>query len=432
MAKDVPFTPRTLANLKPGAARYEVREAGRTGLRLRVEPSGVKSFRWPCTSLGKVFTLGRFGDGSAGTLTLADARRALDVHKAQHSAGLDPEGVDRAERPRTVKDLAGVWYRESILLRRRRPEEVEDVIDREIVPTIGRVPLVAVDALVAGRPVSRTVARGARVHAARVLQLTKQMFTFAAARGFVTTNPAASLRADDFGIVASSRDRHLSVDEIPLVLAGVEAGAIGPTLRHGLVLLFFAGLRTNEALTLEWTDVDLDAATVTIRPENQKVTAKRLRSGKVKPYIVPLSTPALAAVKALRELAPESSRWVFYSPPPRAKLGRVEGSSLGNALRRIVARDKRLAKIPKFSPHIFRHTLATHMTETLRLAPWLGQLCLGHSLNSMLGSSVADRYDQAQLLGDRREALEAYATWVEGLRTGKTAQVIPMVEGGAR
>jgi integrase len=307
---------------------------------------------------------------------------------------------------------------------------VKDAIDRDIVPAIGRVPLVAVNGVVAGRPVSRVVERGARVHAGRVLQLTKQMFAFGAARDFLMTNPAASLRADDFGIVVSLRDRHLATSEIPIVLAGIEAGNIGPTLRHGLVLLFFTGLRTHEALTLEWTDVDLDAATVTVRPDNQKVTFKRLRAGKVKPYVVPLSAPALAAVKALRALAPNGARWVFYSPSPRAKLGRVEGSSLGNALRRVVAADERLSKLAKFSPHIFRHTLATHMTETLKLAPWLGQLCLGHALGSMLGSSVADRYDQAQLLPDRRAALNTYATWIEGMCAGSTAKVIPMAEAG--
>ncbi len=428
MAREIPFNPRTLANLKPGGSRYEVREVGRTGLRLRVEPSGVKSFRWPCTKAGKVFTLGRFGDGSGGTITLAEARSRLEVYRAQHEAGLEP-GSASAERPRTVKELADLWYSNSILLCRRRPEEVKDALDRDIIPSIGRVPLVAVDGIVASRPVSRVVGRGARVHAGRVLQLTKQMFGFAAARGFVTVNPAAPLRAKDFGIVPSSRDRYLLSDEIPLVLSGIEGGKIGPTLRHGLVLLFYTGLRTNEALTLEWTDVDFDAATVTVRPENQKAKLERLAAGKVKPYVVPLSRPALAAVKGLRELAPKSSRWIFYSPPPRAKLGRVEGSSLGNALRRIIAANERLSKLPKFSPHIFRHTLATHMTETLRLAPWLGQLCLGHALGSMLGSSVADRYDHARLLDDRRTALDTYATWVEGLCTGKAAKVIPMAEG---
>lgn len=425
MAREIAFTTKTVECLKPDAAHYEVREVGRTGLRVRVAPSGLKTFRWVCTARGKVFTLGRFGDGSGGTLTLTGARAKLDSYKAKHEAGVDPDGADAGERPKNVKQLCDLWYRESILLRRRRPDVVKDIIDREIVPTIGPLPLIAVDTLAARRVVTRTVQRGARTHAGKVLQLVKQLFNFAASSGFMAANPAAPLRAADLGIVANISDRFLSAAEIPIVLTAVETSTVDPVLRLAVRFLFFTGLRTREALTLEWPDVDLDGGkTVTIRVENQKLSLDRAR--RAKPFVQPLAPPALDALKALRSLAPPTSRWVFHSP--KAKNGRLNDKSIEHALRRVRNKDERLSKLESFSPHDFRHTMATHMSETLRLPPHLGQLCLGHSLNRMLGSGVARTYDHATFIRDRRDALEAYAAWVEGLCTGSAAKVIPMIE----
>ena len=69
------FTTAFLDNLKPKAARYELPDNGKSGLRLRVEPSGRKSFVWyykdgPKT---KVLTLGRYGNGE-GCISLKSAR----------------------------------------------------------------------------------------------------------------------------------------------------------------------------------------------------------------------------------------------------------------------------------------------------------------------------------------------------------------------
>jgi integrase len=417
------FTTRSLAALEPGSGPYEVREVGRTGLRLRVGATS-KTFRWACTARGRVYTLGRFGDGAGGTLTLSAARVKLDTYRAKHEAGVDPEELDHGERPKTVKALCDVWYKESILLRRRRPEVVKDVIDREIIPTLGALPLIAVDTLACRRVVARTVKRGATVHAAKVLQSVKQLFNFAAANGFMPANPAAPLRAADLGVVLNVGDRFLSAEEIPPVLDAIGSGGMDPVLRLGLRFVFFAGLRTHEALTLEWRDVDLEEKTIAVRVENQKISMDRAR--RAKPFTQPLSTPAVEIVKTLRTLAPVKSRWVFHSP--QAKGGRVNDKSLEHALRRVRLRD--LPKMETFSPHDFRRTLATHMSDTLRLPPWIGQLCLGHSLNRMLGSGVARTYDHAKFLEDRRCALEAYATWVDGLCTGKTAEVIAL--GGER
>ncbi|MGI5865300.1 MAG: tyrosine-type recombinase/integrase, partial [Myxococcales bacterium] len=246
MAKAIPFTAQTLAHLKPRETDYDVYEAGSTGLFLRVRPSGTKSFRWDCRSRGKLITIGRFGDGTGGTITLAQARARLEQLKAKVAAGLDPEGVDGEERPRTVKQLCEVFYRESLLKRRKRPQEALVVLEQKIIPVIGSLPLSAVDTLAARRPTVKVVEAGFPARAAKVLQVTKQLFGFAAEHGFMPNNPAAPLKADSLGIVANKRDRWLTAEEIPELLRAVDSSPMEASVRLGLRFLFFTGLRTGE------------------------------------------------------------------------------------------------------------------------------------------------------------------------------------------
>ncbi|MGI5863256.1 MAG: Arm DNA-binding domain-containing protein, partial [Myxococcales bacterium] len=165
MARKMAFITRSLLALKPGAEVYEVREAGGedsrgSGLRLRVHPSGTKTFRWPCRSLNRVFTLGTFGDGSQGTITLAEAHRRLDQYRARVKAGIDPEGFEGEERPRTIKQLCALFYEEEIAKHRKRPEDAKWVLDNQIVPVLGNVPLAALDTMACRRLVTKIRDRG--------------------------------------------------------------------------------------------------------------------------------------------------------------------------------------------------------------------------------------------------------------------------------
>jgi len=61
------YTPAFLDKLKPKDKRIELADKACPGLRLRLEPSGRKSFVWYYNNAGKnrVKTLGRYGDGES-------------------------------------------------------------------------------------------------------------------------------------------------------------------------------------------------------------------------------------------------------------------------------------------------------------------------------------------------------------------------------
>lgn len=381
------------------------------------------------------------GGFSAGLASLSEHGRTERLGyrhlKAKVAAGLDPGALATAERPRTVADLAKLFCRESIEKRRKRPGEAKRVIDQHIVPHLGRLPLAAVDTLSCRRPIQKLVEKGHPRAAAVALALLKQLLGFGWEIGALDRNPAAPLKPSTFGIVKTERKRFLTPEEIPPVLMAIGQADMEPETRLGLLLLFFTGLRTAEALTLEWTDVDFEAKTLSVRPENQKLTKAQAKNAE--PYVVPLSPIVVGILRELQGLAPEdepaAKRWVFYSPA--SDIGRLADKSLVRAMTRLWIPERLNPKplivgIPQARPHDFRRTLATHLSGTLGFPPHVAQLCLGHSLGHLLGSAVAGVYDKAKRLEERRRALEAYAEWVEGVVSGIVARVVPLEARRAR
>jgi hypothetical protein len=207
------FTAAWLDNVKPKAKRIEYADAGCRGLRLRVEPTGRKTFVWYFRDDGKnrVLTLGRYGAGEDCT-SLKDARRALQQAKEKHVDGVSP--ALPADTPTTVEELAEIFYERRILPHRKVPEVVRMILDNDIIPKLGKKKLATLSAPVIAAMIEQVVDRGARTHAGKVLAIVKQMFRFAEARGWLDRNPAYALDKKDLSIVENVRDRHLSADEI--------------------------------------------------------------------------------------------------------------------------------------------------------------------------------------------------------------------------
>jgi integrase len=408
------FTPAFLDNLKPKAARYELPDNGKSGLRLRVEPSGRKSFVWyykdgPKT---KVLTLGRYGN-CEGCISLKAARDALDKAKERHRDGERPG--PSPDSPKTVSDLAEVFYERRILPHRTRPDVVRAILDNDVIPKLGSKKVQTLTAPTVSAMVESVVDRGAATHAGKVLAVVKQLFKFAESRGYIERSPAYSLDRKDLGVVDNIRDRHLDASEIKAVWRALNlAPRMSVQMHNGLKILLLTGVRTGELLKARWEHVNLAMGEWFIPKENSKTTE----------WTVPLVPAVVRLFRELKDVAGKSP-WVMVSET--SKSGRVDEKTPGHTFHRLFdvrLKDPRtgdmkpLLDIHRCTPHDFRRTLRTHLDDLKMIDPETGarigvpphvaEKCLNHSLGR-----IESTYNKNTLLKQRRAALEAWAEYVD-------------------
>src|SRR5690242_15350272 len=91
----MPFTDKQVKGLKPKARRYEKPEPGRTGLLMRVSPSGEKvwTFRYRINGRMKRMVFGNFAK-----MGVAKAHKALSDARDKLEQGIDPGAIIAEQR----------------------------------------------------------------------------------------------------------------------------------------------------------------------------------------------------------------------------------------------------------------------------------------------------------------------------------------------
>ena len=195
---------------------------------------------------------------------------------------------------------------------------------------------------------------GERVRAAKgrqiVVSTTRTFFEYLAKAGFLLMNPAATL--------ASVRAEKklppvLNAEEVQRLLAAIDtATPHGKRDRAAVELFYGVGLRISELLALDLADVDWSEGLVTVRLG---------KGGKGRVLPMPGET-----LKALREyvelgrpkLADPKEEALFIS---RSRLGdRMKDGAFHVALREYV---KKAEITKRVTPHILRHSCATHLLK---------------------------------------------------------------------
>ena len=225
---------------------------------------------------------------------------------------------------------------------------------------------------------------------ARQVTTMRGFFSFLSAEGELTTNPAELLVAPKFG---DSLPKFLTARQVNGILEAPDnSGLTGLRDRAMLDLLYATGLRVSELIQLRVADLDESQGIVRVTGKGNK---QRL---------VPVGRDALKSVETYRTLQrPEmlkgrTSPYLFVT----ARGTRMTRQAFWKLLR---AHGKSAGIFRNLSPHVLRHTFATHLLEggaDLRsVQTMLGHADIGttqiytHVLRSRLRQTVDEHHPRA-------------------------------------
>jgi len=195
---------------------------------------------------------------------------------------------------------------------------------------------------------------------ARRLSALRQFFRVLAREGVRADDPTELTESPR---LPASLPKALSEEEVERLIAGAAmlAGKRGPLAVALVELLYVSGLRVSELVSLSAGALRADAPLIAVLGKGGK---ERL---------VPVSARARDAALAARGKPDKPSRWLF---PSRAAGGHITRQAVG-----VVLKDAAIAAgldPERVSPHVLRHSFATHLLgrgADLRSL----QLLLGHA-----------------------------------------------------
>jgi integrase/recombinase XerC len=181
---------------------------------------------------------------------------------------------------------------------------------------------------------------------ARKLASLRTFFNYCQRQGLTETNPAKEIATPK---IPKRIPKFLTVDEVFALLdAAVEDGPLGRRDRAILELLYASGLRVSELVGLNVEDVDLSSMTVRV-----------LGKGRKERY-VPMGEKARDALVQYVEKRPEITGTV--STEKSFFVNRRGGRLTARSIERLLAKYLQRCGLQKsVTPHVLRHTFATHL-----------------------------------------------------------------------
>jgi integrase len=400
----MPLTDTKVRNSKPKSKQYKLFDG--SGLFLIVSPSGGKWWRFKYRFGGKEKTLSM---GTYPEVSLAKARERRDVARSQVADDIDPGHVRKASKAAKEQDkntfevIAREWHNKfaptwtpghaKTLLRR---------LEKNVFPWLGASRIIEIKAPELLMVLRRIESRGALETAHRIKNMCGQVFRYAVATGRAERDPSADLK----GALPPVKSKHLAAITDPIKLGGLlkaidgYEGAFVTKCAMKLTPLLF--VRPGELRHMEWEEIDFEMAEWSIPAEKMKIR---------QPHLVPLSTQAIEILKELKPLT-GSGRYVF--PGARTMLRPMSNNCVLAALRRMGVEKNEM------SAHGFRATARTILDEVLQVRVDYIEHQLAHAVKDPNGRA----YNRTAFLEQRREMMQAWADYLDGLKSG--AKVIPI------
>jgi integrase len=242
-----------------------------------------------------------------------------------------------------------------------------------------------------------------RAAAARARTHLSALFAWSVGEGLCEANPCIGTNDPNKG--AQSRKRTLSEAELKAVW---QACIPDDDFSRIVKLLLFTGCRRDEISALEWSEIDFDTGTLTIRGRRTK--------NKYDLKLV-LSEPALAI---LRSVPRRGDRIHVFGHRGKGFTG------MSHAMRCFQIRMAAAGHtLPHWYLHDIRRSVATHMVDDeIGIEPHIVEAVLNHVGGHKGG--VAGIYNRAQYARKIPEALARWSEYLLAVVEGRKRKVVPL------
>ncbi len=365
------------------------------GLTLRVEASGSKHWVQRVTIHGKRRNLGL---GGYPTVSLATARDMAIENQLAIKQGRDPlaekqQAVQEAKRPKIATFAEAT--KQVVELRRpnwsnsKHAGQWESTLATYAFPVVGQKQvddITTSDILTILAPIWNTKCETA----SRVRQRMETVLDWAIGKGWRTDNPAGKFIIKVLSKQTGEVRKHpaLPYAQVPDALKRIKESSADQITRLAFEFLVLTAARSQEVRLARWSEVDWQKKIWTIPRERMKARRE---------HKVPLSRRAVKVLEEATQPGWEATDLIFPSYKKENPLSQMTFTSL---LRRL--------EIPAV-PHGFRSSFkdwcSEEMGEGYEIA---SEMALAHNV----GNATRRAYSRTELLGPRRELMEAWGEFI--------------------
>jgi len=398
----MPLTDLQCLNAKPRKEKYKL--ADTQGLFLVVMPNGKRYFRYRYRIHGAEKTI---SFGQYPVTTLAEARDKRFAAKKQVEQGFDPLLVRAEEKQlaaykaiNTFEPIAREWFNLSkYQWEDRHAVSIMYRLEKYIFPHIGKFPVTSItptlllSCLEVVKKTSPDIAR-------RVLQYCRRVLIYANTTGRLTGDPTIGV----VDLLPKPKRGHvpsIEIDELPSLLQAIENVRFNVSRQTYLAtqLMLLVWVRHKELRKAKKTEFNFNTQIWTVPAEHMKMKVE---------HLVPLSLQAIAIIKELFELNPNSD---YLLPSPYNRNKAISNMTLLKFIYLAGYKDK-------MTIHGFR-ALATGICQERLKIPFV---VIDRQLAHVPENEIRRAYDRAKFLDDRIEMMQRYADYIDKIHPNQSTQ----------
>lgn len=389
-----PFSDTFLQSLKPQTKEYTKHDGKESGLLIRVKPNGSKLWYLSYSFGGKQKKMSL---GAYPTLSLTFARQMAQEYKGLILRNIDPQSYRKMllnpveEKKITFAEMAERWRDKRLKLGKLKAQTVNEAFRRvelHLFEKIGNLPIDEANystfsAALLPLKNSNTLYK--------INIAINQIFRMAEDENLIVKNPFRNIH-DEFTYVETKNHPTISPEELPRLFEVMNGANLSKPTALLIEWQLLSILRSSEAVSIEWADIDWEAKAL-------HIPAERMKGGK-RPHSVPLSSQALNVLEQMRRYS-GNRRFVFCTRV--APYNKPMSSGAANvALKRIGFKNLLVA-------HGLRSIASTYLHELDRFSAEAVELCLSHENRG----KVRAAYDKSKKWKSRQVIMQCWGDYVE-------------------